>query len=507
MTLLRHMLHILSTILGFVHRRAVRLARELGASAGHRTAPATAAATTATSEPLTPQRGDGDDVGGALHSSKAHAEDGGASDAETPTDKSTATWSEGEGKDGELDRDGVGEVWEGEREGDAEAAAAMREDGSEVRQELEQLNQHMSEIERARMTVNLLRTLVQAELGMWEGGFLCYASDTKASSEDHGSSSADDKTPEKRRRFSRATSLCVSALLNHALGCLVFINCKSGLDRTGLQMGIQASQSTLWALYPQQRWALHLAAINWHLLQSRHSGGDEHFCQPSTAESFATEQDRLNWFRSLLRERSLIRAHRLHDALSSAGAASSDATMYSDDALVFEDNLRMLRALYPLSCLTRNYMLSYLIEANALVTFASTGVRGMKYDGHPLIGALIPRDVRVSPVVRSGGSLGAADLEVRTCALYSKQYMGLKSLAGGKLAQVSCKPCACVWLWCDVHKCKGYAASRHCADASACRARLTPLRLSAVYACISPLTCYFPPPPPLYPFLPFFRIP
>ena len=488
MTLLRHMLHILSTILGFVHRRAVRLARELCASAT-----ATAAATTAASEPLTPQRGDGDDESGALDSSKAQADYGGASDAETtPTDKSTATWSEGEGKDGELDRDGVGEVWEKEREGDAETAAAMGEDGAEVRQELEQLNQHMSEIERARMTVNLLRTLVQAELGMWEGGFLCYASDTKTSSEDHGSGSADDKTPEKRRRFSRATSLSVSALLNQALGCLVFINCKSGLDRTGLQMGIQASQSALWALYPQQRWALHLAAINWHLLQYRHSGGDEHFCQPSTAESFATEQDRLNWFRSLLRERSLIRAHRLHDALASAGAASGDATMYSDDALVFEDNLRMLRALYPLSCLTRNFLLAYLIEANALVTFASTGVRGMKYDGHPLIGALIPRDVRVSPVVRSGGSPGAVELEVRTCALYSKQYMGLKSLAGGKLAQVSCKTRACVWLWCDVHRCTGYAAGRHCADASACRARLTPLCLSAVYACRSPLTHSFP---------------
>jgi len=31
-------------------------------------------------------------------------------------------------------------------------------------------------------------------------------------------------------------------------------------------------------------------------------------------------------------------------------------------------------------------MLAYLIEANAVITFASTGVRGMKYDGHPLIG-------------------------------------------------------------------------------------------------------------------------
>jgi hypothetical protein len=36
---------------------------------------------------------------------------------------------------------------------------------------------------------------------------------------------------------------------------------------------------------------------------------------------------------------------------------------------------------------------------------------------------------------RGGGVTGAAEREVRTCALYSRQYLGLKSLAGGKLAQ------------------------------------------------------------------------
>jgi hypothetical protein len=67
-----------------------------------------------------------------------------------------------------------------------------------------QLAQHISEIERARMSVNLLRTLVQAELGMWEGGYLAFASDSK--NEDIPGS--DDKAPqEKRRRFSR--SLCL----------------------------------------------------------------------------------------------------------------------------------------------------------------------------------------------------------------------------------------------------------------------------------------------------------
>jgi hypothetical protein len=113
-------------------------------------------------------------------------------------------------------------------------------------------------------------------------------------------------------------------------------------------------------------------------------GADEKFSQPSSGspDSFATEQDRLNWFRSLLRERWCIRAHRTHS--SSSHPPSENA--YCDDNLVFEDNVRVLRALYPLTCLYRNFMLAYLIEANAVITFASTGVRGMKYDGHPLIG-------------------------------------------------------------------------------------------------------------------------
>ena len=61
--------------------------------------------------------------------------------------------------------------------------------------------------------------------------------------------------------------------------------------------------------------------------------------------------------------------------------------------------MRVLRALYPLSCLYRNFMLAYLIEANAVITFASTGVRGMKYDGHPLIGPA-PRRARYQACMR-----------------------------------------------------------------------------------------------------------
>ena len=68
------------------------------------------------------------------------------------------------------------------------------------------------------MSVNLLRTLVQAELGMWDAGYASFAPDAAAV---HGREEGEredktSQTQEKRRRFSRATSLSVSALLNQA---------------------------------------------------------------------------------------------------------------------------------------------------------------------------------------------------------------------------------------------------------------------------------------------------
>jgi hypothetical protein len=178
--LVRHVLHILSTLLGLVHRRAAQVAREMIAPA----AMASGAASPAVGTPMTPQRGGGgaaaggDGDGGASDDSKQEgsklvAGDGGAaSDVDTPTDKGpAAAWSESEGggKDGELGRDGIGEAWESEREGEVEGAAAAGE--SSVEQDKHrQLAQNISELERARMSVNLLRTLVQAELGMWEVG-------------------------------------------------------------------------------------------------------------------------------------------------------------------------------------------------------------------------------------------------------------------------------------------------------------------------------------------------
>mmetsp|Transcript_46002 Transcript_46002/g.144297 ORF Transcript_46002/g.144297 Transcript_46002/m.144297 type:complete len:340 (+) Transcript_46002:1945-2964(+) len=299
----------------------------------------------------------------------------------------------------------------------------------------EVMQEHLHELERARVAINSLRTLVQAELGFWEGG---YMSDCRAEEGDQS----------QKRRFSRVTSMSAAALLNQALGVIVMTNCKSGLDRTGLLVGMQGCISSLWTLYPRQRWGLHLAAINSHLFQARNSSGDEIFVQPSTWDEFGNEQEKSLWVKSIFRERTMVRNHRLQQLnLPQQNREASDRESYSiapkylqnaplsDDCLLFEESTRMLKALFPLKCLMKNFMINYLSEANAIITFASTGVRGMKYESHPLLGALIPRDVRVSSKAASSKFSSERDAPYRLSSLHSRQYLGLKSLAGGKLAQ------------------------------------------------------------------------
>ena len=76
------------------------------------------------------------------------------------------------------------------------------------------------------------------------------------------------------------------------------------------QVATQNAMSSLWTLYPDQRWAVHLAAINSHQFQSKNNAGDDAYQQPASYEAFSTEQERMMWFRSLLRERTNIKAHR-----------------------------------------------------------------------------------------------------------------------------------------------------------------------------------------------------
>jgi hypothetical protein len=70
-----------------------------------------------------------------------------------------------------------------------------------------------------------------------------------------------------RRRFTRATSVCVLSLLDYLLGACVFVNCKSGIDRTGIYVAVATAVICLWELYPQRRWNLHLALINYNILR------------------------------------------------------------------------------------------------------------------------------------------------------------------------------------------------------------------------------------------------
>ena len=44
----------------------------------------------------------------------------------------------------------------------------------------------------------------------------------------------------------------------------------------------------------------------------------------------------------------------------------------------------------------RNYNLAYLLDVNGLITYSSTGLRGMKYKNHPILGSLLPLSVKNS---------------------------------------------------------------------------------------------------------------
>ena len=118
--------------------------------------------------------------------------------------------------------------------------------------DLTDLSNIKEDLQRCRISINLLRTLFYSEIFKkndfqnvkeWAG--------LKASG----------------RVFTRATSLLTVSLLDYCLGACVFVNCKSGLDRTGMFVGIQNAIISLWELYPQYRWDLHLVCINYNSIR------------------------------------------------------------------------------------------------------------------------------------------------------------------------------------------------------------------------------------------------
>jgi len=67
----------------------------------------------------------------------------------------------------------------------------------------------------------------------------------------------------------RVTSIYCLSLLDYVLGATVFVNCKSGLDRTGIYTAASLGVIALWELYPGRRWDIHLSLINFNVLRGR----------------------------------------------------------------------------------------------------------------------------------------------------------------------------------------------------------------------------------------------
>ena len=208
---------MLSTLLGLAHRRALRLAAQR--------------------LPLPPAADRGEraesSLGLAVQREPAAAAEGAAAGCESDG-KDVHTESLPAGERGEGEGEGVGE---GEGDGDVDTEDNKTETSCDFNSKAEdssgegaqaeaswegmcrkQVAQQTSELERARMSVNLLRTLVQAELGLWDAGYASFAPDAAAAHAREEGEREDKtaQTQEKRRRFSRATSLSVSALLNQA---------------------------------------------------------------------------------------------------------------------------------------------------------------------------------------------------------------------------------------------------------------------------------------------------
>jgi len=125
----------------------------------------------------------------------------------------------------------------------------------------------LAQLERSRISINLLRALLHAE---------CYYQsdriDLSMHLENESTSSA-----KAIRTFTRTSALYIASLLDYTLGVATFVNCKSGIDRTGIFTAIYQSLAACWELYPQHRWALHMVACNYNILRRR---SKEHHLQP-----------------------------------------------------------------------------------------------------------------------------------------------------------------------------------------------------------------------------------
>ena len=129
-----------------------------------------------------------------------------------------------------------------------------------------------NDLERTRISINLFRVLLHAEVF-----------DPNDAAVDFPHRSETDRSSilsGKRRLFPRTTALYATALLDQCLGAAVYVNCKSGLDRTGIFLAIQQAVTAMWFIYPEHRWNLHCTISNFNFLQARCSERDRGFVQP-----------------------------------------------------------------------------------------------------------------------------------------------------------------------------------------------------------------------------------
>jgi hypothetical protein len=117
------------------------------------------------------------------------------------------------------------------------------------------------EIERSRAAIHCLDVFCMVELGLpSEPQRSEQATDRASATVPPWRQEAERSSGGRRQPFARTTSLATITLLNHAVGCAVFCNCKSGIDRTGLFCGMQIAISGLWENFPPKRWEVLLTA-------------------------------------------------------------------------------------------------------------------------------------------------------------------------------------------------------------------------------------------------------
>ena len=335
-------------------------------------------------------------------------------------------------------------------------------------------------LQKCVIGVNLLRYLYHAESFTFSG-YSC---------SDYTFYSGLETAPDYgqgRRRFTRATSFLVASLLDYILGVAIFVNCKSGLDRTGIFVGSIVSVVALWEQFPTSRWALHEAILNNNFIRGRimdagaidlnESGQLNAFAQTFTTalpsesegekkrersgsrmgqhrgdissssaptlpsfgqifpEAESTEDEENTKDGETRRGSSAIELHvpnlmdEQHELAKNeeganmrkrynsgnmkinaadgndqpeepwvvvslpgqdAGLARLRQCLDEAMAVYYDGEGDKLSQLAPYIFIVKNALFSYLLEGNTLISLASTGVRGMKYSKHPLIGHLVP---------------------------------------------------------------------------------------------------------------------